>query len=77
MSQVCEITGKRPMSGNNVSHAKNHTRRRFIPNLKKHRFWIPSEKRFISLTVSVKAMRIIDKIGIEAALAKAAKNKAK
>ena len=77
MSQVCEITGKRPMSGNNVSHAKNRTRRRFIPNLKKHRFWLPSQKRFLTLTVSVKGMRIIDKLGIEAALAKAAKNKNK
>ena len=65
------------MSGNNVSHAKNHTRRRFLPNLKKHRFWIPSEKRFVTLVVSVKAMRIIDKIGIEAALQRAAKNNSK
>jgi large subunit ribosomal protein L28 len=77
MSQVCAITGKRPMSGNNVSHAKNRTRRRFLPNLKKHRFWIPSEKRFVTLVVSVKAMRIIDKIGIEAALQRAAKNNSK
>ena len=65
------------MSGNNVSHAKNRTRRRFLPNLKKHRFWIPSEKRFVTLVVSVKAMRIIDKIGIEAALQRAAKNNSK
>ena len=68
MSKVCQVTGKRPMSGNNVSHAKNRTRRRFLPNLKKHRFWLPSQKRFISLMVSVKGIRIIDKLGIEKVL---------
>lgn len=70
MSQVCQVTGKRPQSGNNVSHANNKTRRRFLPNLQKHRFWLPSEKRFIALTVSSKGMRIIDKLGIEAVLKK-------
>ena len=70
MSQVCQVTGKRPQSGNNVSHAKNKTRRRFLPNLQKRRFWLPSEKRFVTLTVSSKGMRIIDKLGIEAVLLK-------
>lgn len=57
------------MSGNNVSHAKNHTRRRFLPNLQQHRFWLESEKRFVKLRVSAKGMRIIDKKGIEQVLA--------
>ena len=60
MSRVCQVTGKRPMTGNNVSHAKNRTRRRFL-NLHNHRFWVESEKRFVSLRVSPKGMRIIDK----------------
>ena len=64
MSKVCQITGKRPMTGNNVSHAKNRTKRRFLPNLHKHRFWLESEKKFVSLQVSTKGMRIIDKKGI-------------
>ncbi len=65
MSRVCQVTGKRPISGNNVSHAKNHTRRRFLPNLHSHRFWLESEKRFVRLKVSANGMRIIDKFGIE------------
>ena len=65
MSRVCQVTGKRPMTGNNVSHAKNRTRRRFLPNLHNHRFWVESEKRFVSLRVSPKGMRIIDKRGID------------
>ncbi len=69
MSKVCQVTGKRPMSGNNVSHAKNRTRRRFLPNLHTHRFWVESENRFIRLRLSSKGMRIIDKVGIEAVLA--------
>lgn len=69
MSRVCEVTGKRPMAGNNVSHANNKTRRRFIPNLQEHRFWLESEKRFIKLRVSAKGMRTIDKHGIEKVLA--------
>lgn len=69
MSQVCQVTGKRPQTGNNVSHAQNKTRRRFLPNLHYHRFWVESEKRFVRLRVSSKGMRIIDKRGIEQVLA--------
>ena len=69
MSKVCQVTGKRPMTGNNVSHAKNRTKRRFLPNLHRHRFWLESEKRFVSLRVSSKGMRIIDKKGIETIVA--------
>jgi len=65
MSRVCQVTGKRPQSGNNVSHANNKTRRRFLPNIQQHRFWLESEKRFVKLKVSTKGMRIIDKLGIE------------
>ncbi len=68
MSRVCQITGKRPVTGNNVSHAKNRTRRRFLPNLHTHRFWMESEKKFVKLRVSSKGMRIIDKKGIEAVI---------
>jgi large subunit ribosomal protein L28 len=68
MARVCQVTGKRPVTGNNVSHAKNRTRRRFLPNLHQHRFWVESEKRFVSLRVSSKGMRIIDKKGIEQVL---------
>lgn len=65
MSRVCQITGKRPMSGNNVSHANNKTRRRFLPNLHTQRFWLETEKRFVKLRVSRKGLRIIDRRGIE------------
>lgn len=68
MSQVCQVTGKRPATGNNVSHANNKTRRRFLPNLHAHRFWVEGEKRFVRLRVSTKGLRIIDKHGIEAVL---------
>ena len=68
MSRVCQVTGKRPMAGNNVSHAKNRTRRRFEPNLQTHRFWVEEEKKFIKLRVSTKGMRIIDKKGIDQVL---------
>ncbi len=68
MSKVCQVTGKRPMSGNNVSHANNKTRRRFLPNLHTHRFWVESEQRFVRLRVSSKGMRIIDKKGIDSVL---------
>ena len=68
MSRVCQVTGKRPATGNTVSHAKNRTKRRFLPNLHNQRFWIESEKRFVSLRVSSKGMRIIDKRGIETVL---------
>ena len=69
MSQVCQVTGKRPMVGNNVSHANNKTRRRFMPNLQTRRFWIESEKRWVTLRISKKGLRIIDKNGIESVLA--------
>ena len=69
MSRVCQITGKRPMAGNNVSHANNKTKRRFLPNLQSRRFWIESENRWIRLLVSKKGARIIDKKGIENVLA--------
>jgi large subunit ribosomal protein L28 len=69
MSRVCQVTGKRPLSGNNVSHANNKTRRRFLPNLHEHRFWVDGEKRWVKLRVSGKGMRIIDKLGIAAVLA--------
>ena len=68
MSRVCQVTGKGPITGNNASHANNRTRRRFLPNLHTHRFWIETERRFISLRVSVHGMRIIDKKGIDAIL---------
>ncbi|MCH7696433.1 MAG: 50S ribosomal protein L28 [Proteobacteria bacterium] len=68
MSRVCQVTGKRPLSGNNVSHAHNKTRRRFLPNLHVRRFWIDSKKRWIKLRVSSKGLRIIDKLGIDQVL---------
>ena len=64
MSRVCDVTGKKPMFGNNVSHANNKSRRRFNVNLQKKRFWLPDEKRYVTLRVSAKGMRIIDKKGI-------------
>lgn len=69
MSRVCQVTGKKPASGNNVSHANNKTRRRFLPNLHNHRFWLESEKRYVKLRVSTKGLRIIDKRGIEKVVA--------
>ncbi|MDH4555984.1 50S ribosomal protein L28 [Pseudomonas sp. BN417] len=68
MSRVCQVTGKGPVTGNNVSHANNKTRRRFLPNLQHHRFWVESEKRFVRLRVSAKGMRVIDKRGIDVVL---------
>lgn len=68
MSRVCMVTGKRPMTGNNVSHAQNKTKRRFLPNLHTHRFWVESENRYIRLRISAKGMRIIDKKGIDVVL---------
>jgi large subunit ribosomal protein L28 len=68
MSRVCQVTGKRPASGNNVSHAHNKTRRRFLPNLHTHRFWVERENRWIKLRVSTKGLRIIDKKGIDVVL---------
>ena len=69
MSRVCMVTGKKPVTGNNVSHANNRTRRRFSPNIHSHRFWVESEKRFVKLRLSTKGMRIIVKLGIDAVLA--------
>ena len=69
MSKVCQVTGKRPITGNNVSHANNKTKRRFLPNLHRHRFWVESENRWVRLRVTPKGMRIIDKKGIDAVLA--------
>ncbi len=68
MSKVCQVTGKRPLSGNNVSHANNKTKRRFLPNLHYHRFWVESENRWVKLRVSNHGMRIIDKKGIDTVL---------
>jgi large subunit ribosomal protein L28 len=69
MSRVCQVTGKRPVSGNNVSHAHNKTRRRFLPNLHTHRFWVESENRHVKLRVTANGMRVIDKKGIDTVLA--------
>ena len=68
MSRVCQVTGKRPMSGNNVSHAHNKTRRRFLPNLQYKRFWLEKENRYVWLRVSKKGLRLIDKHGLEKVL---------
>jgi large subunit ribosomal protein L28 len=68
MARVCQVTGKKPMSGHNVSHANNRTKRRFLPNLHYRRFWVESENRWISLRVSANGLRTIDKNGIEAVL---------
>jgi len=70
MSRVCQVTGKKPMAGNNVSHANNRTRRRFLPNLHNKRIWVESEQRFVKLRVSQKGLRIIDKQGIDKVLMK-------
>ena len=69
MSRVCQVTGKAPMVGNNVSHANNKTKRRFLPNLQNRRFWVESEKRFVRLRLTTAAIRLIDKNGIDAVLA--------
>ena len=69
MSRVSQVTGKRPVAGNNVSHAHNKTRRRFLPNLHTHRFWVESEGRWVKLRLSTKGMRVIDKKGIDAVIA--------
>ena len=68
MSRVCQVTGKRPMSGNNVSHANNRTRRRFLPNLQNKRIWVESESRYVKLRVSQNGLRTIDKKGIDKVL---------
>ena len=68
MSRVCQVTGKRPMTGNKVSHANNKTKRRFLPNIQNRSFWFEEERRFVSLKVSTKGMRIIDKLGLKTVL---------
>jgi large subunit ribosomal protein L28 len=68
MSRVCQVTGKGPISGNNVSHSNVKTRRRFLPNIHHHRFWVESENRWVRLRISSKGLRIIDKKGIDAVL---------
>lgn len=68
MAKVCDVTGKKPLAGNNVSHANNKTKRRFLPNLHKHKFWVPSEKRYVKLCVSNQGLRLIDNKGIETIL---------
>ena len=68
MSRVCQVTGKRPVTGNNVSHSNIKSKRRFLPNLHNHRFWVESENRWVKLRVSTKGLRIIDKKGIDAVL---------
>jgi large subunit ribosomal protein L28 len=70
MSRVCQVTGKKPMLGNNVSHANNKTRRRFLPNLQYRRIWVESENRWVSLRISQAGLRTIDRKGIDAVLAK-------
>jgi len=69
MARVCEVTGKRPLTGNNVSHANNKSKRRFLPNLQRHRFWLENENRWISLRLTNAALRTIDKKGIDVVVA--------
>jgi large subunit ribosomal protein L28 len=69
MSRICKVTGKRASIGHNVSHAKNRTKRQFLPNLQSRRFWVPTEKRWVRLRVSTRAIKVIDKVGIERVLA--------
>ena len=68
MSRVCQLTGKRPTTGNNVSHANNKTKRRFLPNIQKRRIWVEEENRFVNLKLSTKGIRMIDKLGIQKVL---------
>lgn len=68
MSRYCQVTGKKPMSGNNVSHANNRTRRRFLPNIRDRRYYVPSLRRIVTLRISAKGMRIVDKLGIESVI---------
>ncbi|MCE9633944.1 MAG: 50S ribosomal protein L28 [Methylophilales bacterium] len=69
MARKCQVTGKKPMSGNNVSHANNKTKRRFLPNLQNRKFWVESENRWVSLRITTAALRTIDKNGIDSVLA--------
>ena len=68
MSRLCPVTGKRPRTGNNVSHANNKTKRRFLPNMQTHKFWLASEKRWVRLRLSARGIRMIDKLGLERVL---------
>lgn len=70
MSRVCQVTGKRPLVGNKVSHANNKTKRRFLPNIQTHKFWVEEENRYVSLKLTTRGMRTIDKLGIKAVLDK-------
>jgi large subunit ribosomal protein L28 len=70
MARVCEITGKKTVTGNNVSHANNRTKRRFLPNLQNRKFWVESENRWVSMRISGAALRTIDKLGIDAVIEK-------
>ena len=70
MTRECEVTGKKPVAGNNVSHAKNRTKRRFLPNLQNRKFWVESENRWVSMRISSAALRTIDKLGIDEVIAK-------
>ncbi|MAV28544.1 MAG: 50S ribosomal protein L28 [Legionellales bacterium] len=76
MAKVCEVTGKKPMCGHNVSHANNKTKRRFEVNLQSKRFWVESQNRYVRMRVSAKGMRIIDKLGIDQVLANLAQTSA-
>jgi large subunit ribosomal protein L28 len=69
MAKICQVTGKGPMVGNNVSHANNKTKRRFLPNLQYRRFWVESENRWVRLRITNAALRTIDKVGIDVVLA--------
>ena len=70
MARVCMVTGKKPMVGNNDSHAQNKTKRRFLPNLQNRKFWVESENRWVSMRITNAALRTIDKNGIDSVLAK-------
>ena len=70
MTRECDVTGKKPVTGNNVSHANNRTRRRFLPNLQNRKFWVESENRWVSMRISSAALITIDKLGIDAVIAK-------
>lgn len=76
MARVCQVTGKKSVTGNNVSHANNRTKRRFLPNLQHRKFWVESENRFVSLRVSCAGLRTIDKKGIDAVLVELGMSKA-
>ena len=69
MSRVCQVTGKRPMVGNNISHANNKSKTRSLPNIQKHRFWLANEKKWVTLKLSAHGLRIINKRGIERVVA--------